>query len=159
MTIAEQIKAAFTALLPDFKAAVAPAATTPVADLSAIADSAKAEILEPVQKELATAKTELVTAQETIKTLTAAAEAKDKEIATLKATIADPKGKIETVASTKAQEIAAAQGVPAIPATPTAGNPAAPAKPETKLTGRARVEAAIAAELNTTFPAKPGAAN
>ena len=73
------------------------------------------------------------------------------EVATLEATIADPKGKIEQVAGTKAAEIAAAQGVLPIPAAP-AANPKAEKTETPGLKGRARFAAATKAQLDKDFP-------
>lgn len=165
MTIAEQIKTAVSAAFSELRAALvkpnpessspAPAPAGESVSHADLTDQVRAEIksavdaaVAPLQTELTQAKADLATANESIANLQAEARAKDAKIATLEATIADPKGKIETVASTKAAEIAAAQGVPALPANPPV-NPAASVAPSAKvLKGRARLEAAINAQLN-----------
>lgn len=175
MTIAEQIKNAVTAAISDLRAALVktPAATSetpthpapvPSTDPTAIPDQVRAEItlaiqaaLEPINTELNQTKADLATAKQTINTLQGQIAEKDQTINghlstinQLQATIANPKGKIQTLASAKAAEIAGAQGCAALPANPSANPAAAPnANATANLKGRARLEAAIAADLAT----------
>ena len=128
-----------------------------VKSVSDVTDQVRAEIttavkaaLEPINSELTQARADLATAKQTIGSLQGQVTAKDTEITDLKATIANPKGKIETLASTKAAEIAGSQGCAALPANPPA-NPAAAANANATagLKGRARLEAAIAAQTKS----------
>jgi multidrug resistance efflux pump len=178
MTLAEQIKSAVTAAISDLRAALvkpaAPATPSNPPPAASISDEVRAEItsalsasytasitsmqteLTQATTELTQAKADLATAKQTISTLQTASTSKDAKIAEHEATITNPKGRIEQLASHKALEIAGAQGVPALNVKPVE-NPAAPASNTAGLKGRARLEAGISAELNKTFPAaKPG---
>lgn len=94
---------------------------------------------------------EKTTLTASVATLTAEKTALTEKVATLEATIADPNGKIEKVAGTKAAEIAAAQGIAPIPATP-AANPKTEKTGTDGLKGRARFAAATKAQLDKDFP-------
>lgn len=167
MKLADQIKAAVSEAIADIRAALKPESTKPAAaavaeptsDNPILTEQVRAEIdgavkaaVEPIQKELAQSKIDLDAANTNIADLQAEVRTKDAKISALEATIADPKGKIEQIASTKAVEIASSQGVPALAARPPA-NPAATTATATNLKGRARLEAAINAEFAKTLPA------
>ena len=73
---------------------------------------------------------------------------KDSEIAALKQAQADFDKKVEAMASAKAQQISASQGVPPVTSTP-ATNPA-DSKPKSEKRGIARVQELIASEIGNT---------